>query len=572
MGMTEQEYTWSILHRVISAVEDMLIAKLHPLKRSELQEVAEIAAQGDGTNMGGDYVWVAQLYGTLRRLTGIADIDGVSEVANHHQKQQQQEEEEEEGMAALGDVEQAIVETLSKRFYSETFSSTLSQQQRLSTLPVEADDPAEQEAAVTAAAATAAAVTAAGKIRTDDLRQCVDAVMEREKNEDFAGGLELLFGLLGGVVRRQQQAVEPLFFQLIAECIRHDYARCNVLDEVERPITGGFDPQALACMKLLDKISDFVEQVVGPGKIRPLVDHAEPSTSPFTQLMEAWLHDKGARMLRHVEVSVETEDWTPLAESASWSSSCRDIFDMILQNIDLFFSFVPQRDEARHFCLILLQHVCQVVTNYTWEVSKVPRLEVQAIAENPPPPEKAESEAARLLDERHRTVLQNLDAVKGRLFPKMWAHVTDLYAAWSQRVAVKAAKAAARAESNGTDDCVDERDDVILPAAREEAERIEEATQRQIEMLYSATVQDIDHALGSTVLALGRLVVTGTLRAPFVDHLYRPRVVRTGVGSVADALLQAEMLLGAASHLTVHCMPVTWARACCVRSSISHSS
>lgn len=54
-----------------------------------------------------------------------------------------------------------------------------------------------------------------------------------------------------------------------------------------------------------------------------------------------------------------------------------------------------------------------------------------------------------------------------------------------------------------------------------------------MEALYKEADQDLGHGLGSTLQAVGRTVVHRTLRAPFVTHLYRPRIVASGPGRSA---------------------------------------
>jgi hypothetical protein len=61
---------------------------------------------------------------------------------------------------------------------------------------------------------------------------------------------------------------------------------------------------------------------------------------------------------------VADDTLAPLAATSPWSSSCRDVFDMLRQNIDVFFQFVPKTPTARTFCLMMMHHVCEVVKTY----------------------------------------------------------------------------------------------------------------------------------------------------------------------------------------------------------------
>jgi hypothetical protein len=87
-------------------------------------------------------------------------------------------------------------------------------------------------------------------------------------------------------------------------------------------------------------------------------------------------------------------------------------------------------------------------------------------------------------------------------------------------------------------------------------ERATKAAARQVDSLYNSTVQDIDHALGATVQAVGIKIVTATLRGPCIDQLYRPRVVAAGKGSLSNALQQAEVLLNAFAELYMASSPL----------------
>jgi hypothetical protein len=65
---------------------------------------------------------------------------------------------------------------------------------------------------------------------------------------------------------------------------------------------------------------------------------------------------------------VAAEDWQPVASGLPWSNSCRLVFEMLKESIDLFFGFVPHAPAAMDFCVMLLQHCCECVKHYTWVV------------------------------------------------------------------------------------------------------------------------------------------------------------------------------------------------------------
>ena len=360
-----------------------------------------------------------------------------------------------------------------------------------------------------------------------------------ESEDDEADGAEM-----GGARARE---VDRLFMRAITAVVRQAHSECTVISDLARPMTGGLNDHCKNAMSLLHRLSRFFGEP-------PILNLSDPRDSPFTSLINVWLEDKHNFMMQSVASAVEAEDWVPLAPvsrtpcSASafdgrnltavpvclrqgkpWSTSCKIVFEMLKETIDLFFDFVPATPAAMDFCQMLLQHCCNAVKEYTWKVREgtvaAGTASPTADAATPTDAGEGEEEALPRLDQQAITTMHNLAEVKGQFFNKMWDYFTDGWAGWQAKAYRK----------------------VDLQADPESKRRRKEAT-RMVQNIYEETVQDLNHAIGSTVKAVGQRVVFVLLRQPFVDELYggpggRGPLVSEGPGSLKEALEQGETLL-----------------------------